>query len=116
MAELGGGFYDQLKSISSGYANLDYEEGQMRPADLVRLDLLVNGNPIDALARIVHRFFLEPGHKISLSLYISCKEETRSLLVPCKSLPTSSVVITQFNSYLFDHWQASQTLLVKCFC
>lgn len=55
MAELGGGFYDQLKSISSGYANFDYEEGEMRPADLVRLDLLVNGNPIDALARVVHR-------------------------------------------------------------
>lgn len=55
LAELGGGFYDQLKSISSGYANFDYEEGEMRPADLVRLDLLINGNPVDALARIVHR-------------------------------------------------------------
>ena len=55
MAELGGGFYDQVKSLSSGYANFDYEEGDMRPADLVRLDLLVNGNVIDALARVVHR-------------------------------------------------------------
>ena len=63
MAELGGGFYDQLKSISSGYANFDYEEGEMRPADLVRLDLLVNGNPIDALARVVHRS----------SLFIQCQ-------------------------------------------
>lgn len=55
LAELGSGFYDQLKSISSGYANFDYEEGESRTADLVRLDLLVNGAPVDALARVVHR-------------------------------------------------------------
>lgn len=55
LAELAGGFYDQVKSISSGYANFDYEEGDLRPADLVRLDLLVNGNIVDALARVVHR-------------------------------------------------------------
>ena len=55
LAELGGSFYDDLKSISSGYASFDYEEGEMRTADLVRLDLLLNGEPVDALARIVHR-------------------------------------------------------------
>lgn len=55
MAELGGNFYDSLKSITSGYASFDYEEGPLRKADLVRLDLLLNGEPVDALARIVHR-------------------------------------------------------------
>lgn len=55
LQELGGDFYDELKSISSGYASFDYEDGEPRPADLVRLDVLVNGEVVDALARIVHR-------------------------------------------------------------
>ena len=55
LAELGGDFYDELKSLSSGYASFDYEEGEYRAADLVRMDVLVNGDPIDALARVVHR-------------------------------------------------------------
>lgn len=55
LAELGGSFYDELKSISSGYASFDYEEGELRTADLVRLDLLLNGQAVDALARVVHR-------------------------------------------------------------
>lgn len=55
LAELGGDFYDELKSSTSGYASFDYEEGEYRHADLVRLDLLVNGEAVDALARIVHR-------------------------------------------------------------
>ena len=55
MAELGGNFYDSLKSLTSGYASFDYEEGPARKADLVRLDLLLNGEAVDAMARIVHR-------------------------------------------------------------
>lgn len=55
LQELGGDFYDELKSASSGYASFDYEVGEYRKADLVRMDVLVNGEPIDALARIVHR-------------------------------------------------------------
>lgn len=55
LAELGGDFYDDLKSLSSGYASLDYEEAAPRRADMIRLDLLMNGKPVDALARVVHR-------------------------------------------------------------
>jgi len=48
-------FYDRLKSVSKGYASLDYDFIEMQPADLVKLDILINGDPVDALSLIVHR-------------------------------------------------------------
>jgi GTP-binding protein LepA len=55
LAELITDFYDQLKSRTQGYASLDYTYGGYQAADLVKLDILVNGVPVDALSLILHR-------------------------------------------------------------
>ena len=55
LAELIVDFYDQLKTRTQGYASLDYHYAEYREADLVKLDVLVNGQPVDALSMILHR-------------------------------------------------------------
>jgi GTP-binding protein LepA len=48
-------FYDRLKSVSKGYASFDYHLTDFRPAELVKMQILVNGDPVDALAMLVHK-------------------------------------------------------------
>ncbi|MBU4343197.1 MAG: translation elongation factor 4 [Candidatus Omnitrophica bacterium] len=48
-------FYDKIKSMTKGYGSLDYEIKEYRPSDLVKLDILINGQPCEALSSIVHR-------------------------------------------------------------
>ena len=55
MAEVVMDFFDRLKSISKGYASLDYSFERFEAAKLVRLDILINGDRVDALALIIHR-------------------------------------------------------------
>ncbi|CAM6020100.1 unnamed protein product [Sphagnum balticum] len=58
-------FYNELKSITSGYASFDYEEAEYQSSDLVKLDVLLNGQAVDALATIVHR---SKAHRIGREL------------------------------------------------
>jgi len=55
LAEIVMEFYDRLKSLTRGYGSMDYEIGEYKPSDLVRLDILLHSKPVDALSAIVHR-------------------------------------------------------------
>ncbi len=54
LAEIIIDFYDRLKTISRGYASMDYEMADYRPSQLVKLDMLINGDPVDAFSVIIH--------------------------------------------------------------
>lgn len=69
LAEIVFDFYDRLKSISRGYASFDYAPLDYRASDLVRLDIKLNGEPVDALSALVHRSKAESfGRKICIRL------------------------------------------------
>ncbi len=64
-------FYDRLKTVSRGYASFDYQLAGYRQSDLVKLDILVNGDPVDALSLIVHR---DRAHEKGRALVAKMKE------------------------------------------
>ncbi len=55
LAEVLFDFYDRLKTVTQGYGSFDYEILDYRPTDLVKVDILVNGEPVDALSQLTHR-------------------------------------------------------------
>ena len=55
LAEVVYDFYDKLKTVTQGYGSFDYELGEYRSSDLVKVDILVNGEKVDALSQIAHR-------------------------------------------------------------
>ena len=62
-------FYDKLKSISKGYASLDYHMKGYRESDLVKMDILVNGEPVDALSILIHRSKSQSmGHGLTVKM------------------------------------------------
>ncbi|WP_299794085.1 translation elongation factor 4 [uncultured Shewanella sp.] len=71
MAEVVMDFFDRLKSTSRGYASLEYNFTRFEPADMVRLDILINGDRVDALAMIIHKSLIR--HK-GLALVNKMKE------------------------------------------
>eukprot|EP00474_Spongospora_subterranea_P005102 CRZ05560.1 hypothetical protein [Spongospora subterranea] len=71
MTEIVQDFYSQIKSLSAGYASFDYEEAGMEEADLILLDILLNGKPVDALSTICVR---ENSHAIGKGIALRLKE------------------------------------------
>jgi len=79
LSELIVDFYDQLKSCTRGYASLDYAFAGYRPGDLVKMDILVNKEPVDALSLIVHR---DKAYPVGKALVKKLKEVIPRQLFP----------------------------------
>ncbi|MFQ5594156.1 MAG: translation elongation factor 4 [Anaerolineae bacterium] len=94
LAELIMDFYDQLKSKTRGYASLDYQYADYRAGDLVKLDLLINGEPVDALSLIVHR---DKAYRVGDALTRKLKQVVPRQLfaVPIQAAAGSRIIARQ---------------------
>ncbi len=71
LAEIVFDFYDRLKSISRGYASFDYHPVDYKQSDLIKMDLMLNGEPLDALSALVHR---SNAHDLGKKICVKLKE------------------------------------------
>ena len=69
MSEVVGDFFDKLKSVTKGYASMDYEFSRYQESDMVKIDIMINGEKVDALANILHRHQAEKkGRELAKSI------------------------------------------------
>ncbi|KAF1871052.1 hypothetical protein Lal_00020786 [Lupinus albus] len=117
LAEMVGDFFDQLKSRSKGYASMEYNFIGYNESDLIKLDILINGDHVDPLATIVHR-----DKKINRGLYFQAYSVGRALTLKLKELIPRQMFKVPIQATIGSKVIASETIsairkdvLAKCY-